>query len=321
MGKRSTLLSSLQYHLVTGALFLIRTLPYNAVLTIGRALGFAGYYLDGFHRKVAQIQMKAALGDAYRSSLVREVFMFHGDILIDAIRFSFMGDEEIRKRIVVEGTEHLEAALATGRGLMIITGHIGNWEVLSHLPRVIGIRFCVMADVRNDPRLEAIIDGIRARSGATILPPTGKALMLVKELKKGNIIGILVDQRGKRSDGLLCDFFGMPAPTNPAPAFLAVKGDALVLSVHAIKEGDTYRVVFSEALDSRDFGTLREAMQPLSDTMQAWVEDVVRKYPHQWFWLHSRWTRRSDMREIIRTGRDFREYIRAQANETGGEKV
>ncbi|MGC9325790.1 MAG: lysophospholipid acyltransferase family protein [Desulfomonilia bacterium] len=315
MGKRGSLFSILQFHVVRAVIGLVRIMPYRTVLGIGRGLGCVGWMVDGFHRRVARIQMKAALGEAFRESFVKEVFKFHGDILIDTIRYAYMTDEEIRKRIIVEGKEHLDAAQATGRGLMIITGHIGNWEILSHLPRVIGIRFCVMADIRNDPRLESIIDDIRSRSGATILPPKGKALMLVKELKRGNIVGVLIDQRGKRSDRLLCTFFGLPAPTNPAPAFIAMKGDALVLTVHAIKEKDHYRVTFSPAMDSRTFGQPREAIQPLSDAMQAWVERVVREHACQWFWLHSRWTRRSDMREIIKTGADFRQYIHTQAGE------
>ncbi|MFY9398337.1 MAG: lysophospholipid acyltransferase family protein [Desulfomonilia bacterium] len=312
MNRIRKLARSLKHLLIRGGIALIRALPYPLALVLGRFFGLLGWLVDPFHRRVAQIQMRHCLGDAYHPSLVRRVFMNHGDILVDTIKYAYMDDSAIRERIAIEGREHLDDALARGKGLMLITGHIGNWEILAHLPRLLGIRFCVMADVRNDPGIEAVVDGIRSRSGATILPPKGKALMLIRELKKGNIIGMVMDQRGKRSDGLFCELFGLPAPTNPAPAFIALKGDTVILPVTAIKERGRYRIRFYPPREASSFGG-REAMAPLSRFMQSWVESVVREHPVQWFWLHCRWTRRSEMRMLIRTGGDFRSFVLAQA--------
>jgi Kdo2-lipid IVA lauroyltransferase/acyltransferase len=313
MGNKSYVLRKIQYPVAKGVIDLIRSMPYRMALSTGRTLGCLGCLADTFHRKVARIQMRHALGDAYHPDLVRKVFMFHGDILVDTVKFAFLSKEEIGQRIVIEGRELLDAALAAEKGLMIITGHIGNWEMLSHLHRLLGVQFCVMADVRDDPRLESLVNGIRLRSGATILPPKGKALMLIRELKKGNTIGFLIDQRGKRSDGVFCDFFGLPAPTNPAPAFLAMKADALVMPVHSIKKNGRYVVTFSQAREASSFGTGKEGIANLSQYMQTWVESVVRQHPEQWFWLHCRWTRRSEMRDIIRKGTDFAGFVRNQA--------
>ncbi len=313
MGKKPGLLLTLQYPLARGMIELIRLMPYRMAIGLGRSLGRLAWRLDAFHRKAAQIQMRHALGDAYRPELVREVFMFHGDILVDAVKYAYLSEEEIRRRIDIEGQEHLDRALATGRGLMLITGHIGNWEMLAHLHRVLGIRFCVMADVRDDPRIEELVNGLRVRSGATILPPAGKALMLIRELKKGNTIGFLIDQRGKRSDGLYCDFFGLPAPTNPAPAFLAVKADALVVPVLSFKNDGRYVVRFSEAREASSFGQGKEGIARLSQFMQSWVESAVRERPDQWFWLHCRWTRRSEMKTLIKGGGDFVSFVLERA--------
>ena len=201
----------------------------------------------------------------------------------------------------------------------MITGHIGNWEILSHIPRLLGTRFCVMADRRKDPRLESIVDDIRSRCGATILPPTGKALMLIRELRRGNTIGVVVDGRGEEKDGLSCTIFGMPAPTNPAPAFIALKGNALVLPVAAVKIRGTYHVVFSRPVDAASYASSGEGARSLSSFMQGWVESVVKEHPHQWFWLYSRWVKRAYMRKIIRHRMDFREYVsQAHLNRPGG---
>ena len=206
---------------------LILAMPYHAAITLGRSIMLLVWLFMPLRRKIVKIQMSTALGLDNPWRLVMKVFMNQGDILVDTIKYAYMSDDEIRTKVVVEGKENLDEALSSGRGLMMFTGHIGNWEVLSHLSRLLNIEFCVMADIRKDERLESIIDNLRARSGATILPPKGKALMLIKELKKGRTIGMIIDQRGRRRDGILCNFFGLPALTNPAPAFIAMKGGAL----------------------------------------------------------------------------------------------
>jgi len=295
------------YHILRGLIRLVCALPYRTALGLGRGLGVLAWVFDPFHRRVVEIQMRAALGDAYRPGMSRDVFKHHGDILIDAVRYAYLDDETIRHKVTVKGREHLQAALAAGRGIMLITGHLGNWEVLAHIPRLLGVEFCVMADTRRDPQHESIVDELRSRSGATILPPKGKALMLIRELKKGRTIGFVVDNRGDRKGGIFCPVFGLPALTNPAPAVIALKGDALIVPVSAIKGNGAYTLTFEPALDVR--ACKNDPVQEISDWMQAWVESVVRRCPVQWFWLYSRWIRRSEMRRCIRSGRDFKACV------------
>lgn len=308
---------ALQYWTLTGLIRFVRLLPYPLALGLGRSLGLLAWALDGFHRKVVITQMRAALGEAYRPDMPRRVFQHHGDILIDAIRYAYLDNAALRQRVTVEGAEHLQNARQSGRGIMLITGHVGNWEILSHISRLLGVEFCVMADTRRDPQHESIVDAIRARSGATILPPKGKALMLIRELKKGRTIGFVIDNRGDRHSNLFCPVFGLPASTNPAPAVLALKGNALIVPVAAVKEANRYTIRFSAPIDARTFQT--DPVQEISDTMQTWVESVVRQYPTQWFWLYSRWIRRSEMRRLIRAGEDFAGYVRTHNVRPGAE--
>ncbi|HON60621.1 MAG TPA: hypothetical protein PLE36_03800 [Deltaproteobacteria bacterium] len=316
MKKIKELAGRVRYVLIKGGIALINALPYPLAVSLGRFIGLLGWLADPFHRRAAEIQLRHCLGDRYRPSIVPRVFMHHGDILVDTIKYAYMDDEEIKERIIIEGKENLDKALSSKKGIMMITGHLGNWEVMAHLPRLLGIQFCVMADVRNDPGIEAVVDDLRSRSGATILPPKGKALMLIRELKKGNIIGVIVDQRGKRSDMLFCDFFGLPAPTNPAPAFIAIKGDAVILPVSSMKENGRYCMAFHSPREASSFGSGKTAIASLSAFMQTWLESMVKKSPEQWFWLHCRWTRRSEMRKLIRSGGDFRSFVLSQVQQT-----
>lgn len=287
-------------------------MPYRAVMGLFRALAVLAWALLPYHRRVAAVQMRAALGVTTPCRHTLRVFLNQAEILVDTVRYAYMDDTAIRRKVRVDGVEHLRRARAKGKGIMMITGHIGNWEILSHIPRILGIDFCVMADRRNDERLEAMVDGIRSRSGATILPPTGKALALVRELRKGRTIGMVVDGRHDGPDAHMCDVLGMAAPTNPAPAFIALKGDAVVLPVAAFRERGGYRIVFSDPVVSRDFGSDRQAAHRLSAWMQSWVSETVRQHPTEWFWLYSRWTTRPEMRRIIRRHGDLRAHVRTR---------
>lgn len=295
------------YRILNGFMWLIRVIPYRVAITLGRSLSTLAWAADPLHRKTGEIQMRAALGSLYRPGMSLQVFKNHSDIFIDAIRYAYMDDQEIRQRLKVEGRKHLEAARRTGRGIMLITGHIGNWEILAHIPRIAGVEFCVMADKRPDPHIESLANAIRSRSGATILPPKGKALMLIHELKKGRTSGFLIDNRGTRRSGIFCNVFDMPAITNPAPAVIAINGDAMIVPVYAIKQDDSYCLHFEKPVDARSFTD--NPIQQISDYMQSWVESVVWRYPDQWFWLYSRWIHRSEMRKVIRSGSDFKQYV------------
>ncbi|MGD0820409.1 MAG: hypothetical protein ABSA71_06675 [Desulfomonilia bacterium] len=304
------ILQEIPYQALRAVIRLIRCLPYNLVVNLFRFIGIIMWLVDPFHRKVATVQIRTALGIENPWRLVLKVFMNQTEIIVDTIRYAFMSDEEIRSRIVVEGKEHVDEALASGRGLMMFTGHIGNWEILGHMKKVVGTEFYAMADIRKNPKLEAIVNGIRDRCGATVLPPTGTFHMLINELKKGKtIVGMIIDMRGDQKDDLFCDIFGMPAPSKSAPASIALIGNALVMPVYTIKQKGTYHWYFAKAVDAAQYGDGDEAIQKLSDFMQSWVASVVREHPEHWFWLYSRWLKRSDMRRIIKKKLDFKEYV------------
>jgi len=316
----STFAQQMKYHALLAFIGLVRYLPYSLVLNFFRSLGIIVWLADPFHRKVARIQIQAALGLTHVLPIVLKVFMNQVEIVVDTIRYAFMSDEEIRSRIVVEGKEHMDEALSSGRGIMMITGHIGNWEILGHIPKVLGAQFCIMADVRKDPKLEAIVNDIRVRCGATILPPTGTFHMLIEELKKGKTIGMVIDMRGDQKDDLLCDVLGMPAPSKSAPAFIALKGNALVMPVYTIKKRGVYHWYFSKTVDAAHFGDGDEAVQKLSNFMQSWVASVVREHPEQWFWLYTRWLKRSDMRKVIKNKMNLKEYVFRHAEKALNDK-
>lgn len=313
------------YYLLLGFIGFIRFMPYPLAIALARSVCILGWMADSLHRKIANIQLAQALGLKKTMLLSLKVFMSQGDILVDAIKYSYMSDTELKGRVRIEGREHLEACMASSRGVMMITGHM-NWEILGYIPRILGIEFCIMGDIMKIPGIQAVIEDLRSRCGITLLPPRGGMVsLLTGELKEGRTIGIIIDQRGKDNLKVFCDFFGMPAPTNPAPALIALKGDALILPVSAVRKGSTYTFSFDKPIDSRLFGNdyreiekirdcwKSQAIRSLSNSMQAWLESAIRKCPQQWFWIHCRWIRRSDIKHILRSNGNFSDHVVSQA--------
>ena len=296
---------------IKSVIWFFRVIPYPCAISIGRGLAAIVYVFAPQERRTAKIQMKAALGDGFKPEMIKKVFFNHADVFVDAIRYAYMDDEEIKKRIIITGIENLKAAKASGRGLMMICSHAGNWEIMGNVARILQMEFCVMADLRDNSDIERLINNLRRKTGVTILPPTGKLLMLVRELKRGRAIAFIIDKRGEKGTDLYCNFFGMPALTNPAPAFIAIKGDALIVPYYSIREGHSHKIAICPAVDTRTFSG--DAIQSISDYMHGWTEEVIRKKPERWTWTYSRWIRRSEMKEVIKNGLDFKEFVISKA--------
>lgn len=322
------IVSELLYLTIISFIFLVRITPRPIAITVGRLLGLAFWALVPYYRKLVKIQMKNALGSGYSRLLPIKAFMNFGIIPVEIIKFSYLNEAEIKKRLLVDGMENVESALADGRAIMCVTGHISNWEILANVAIFIGSKLHIVMAIQRDPKLESIFKSIRARlHGVEVLPPKGGMVSsLIETLKQGKHIGMMVDQRHQKKYGLICDLLGMPAITTPAPAFIALKGDAIILPVSSSKgQGKTYRVRFEKPIDPREFGTIddnierlsdgaqTEAVQKISNSIQAWLTSVIRTYPDQWLWLHSRWVRRKYMKKIFKEGLDFREFVFKQA--------
>lgn len=306
---------------------LICIMPYRWAVALGRSFGRLASLLLPFHMKIGAMQARATLGIDDAEGFMRKVFMNQGELYVHAIRTAYMTDDELKAYADFQGREHFEQARTSGRNIMIISGHM-NWEVLGNTPRILDEEICVMADYIKSKAVQAIADEIRSRYRIALLPPKGGMVKnYINQLREGRIVGMIIDQRGKREDRLFCDVLGLPAPTNPSPAFIALQGDAVILPLYGFKEGDRFIFRFSEPMDSRDFGNdyqgidsisdcwKSSAVRNLSNAMHAWVSSIVRERPDQWFWLHCRWARRADMKKILRQGGDFRKLVLSQAED------
>jgi len=199
----------------------------------------------------------------------------------------------------VEGLEHYVRAYEKGKGILLFTGHFGNWEVMAAACAVLFDPLHIVYRELDNPVMRDIVDRVRSHTGNKLLPKGGAARRIVRLLNKQKSVGILIDQNVAWYEGVFVDFLGRPASTTKGLAALALQTGAPVLPAFAVRLRDgRYRVVVEpevEIVRTDDYD--RDILENTKRFTNA-LEKHVRRHPEQWFWLHQRWkTKKSQVVE------------------------
>jgi len=227
------------------------------------------------------------LSERKRRRIARQAFLHQGMNAAELLRLLQRDSAEILSAVEVQGWENVEAARATRRPILILTGHCGNWELIAVPLTAKGLPPAAIARPADDPRVQDLIVKIRRRLGTTTIArgERGAPRQILGVLRSGGAIAMLIDQDTK-VDGVWVPFFGRPAFTPVGPAEMALKQEMRVIPSLIERRPDGGHLVrFLPALDlPRD---AREA----TARMTAAIEDQVRRRPEQWVWWHKRWRR------------------------------
>jgi Kdo2-lipid IVA lauroyltransferase/acyltransferase len=286
---------ALEYALVGAIAGVVRLLPMPAVRAGGAAIGRAAYHLDWFHRRVALDNMAHAFptkSEAERRALVRAMFSHFGSLLLELIKFGALSQEEMLRRVEVEGTERVRLAHDKGHGVLFFTGHFGYWEIHAIAHALSAQSIAVLARPLDNPRLHLLLERIRTRTGNSVIYRQRAIRKVLRELQGNRGIAILIDQHLHTPDAVYVDFFRRPAATTSALAALALRTGAPVIPVFALPlPHGRYRLIYEPPVDppredSPD--AVREFTQSCTDVLEMYV----RRYPHLWLWMHRRWRER-----------------------------
>lgn len=279
--------------LVLGFIRLLRLLPRRPALALMRFLGRLGFALAKGPRRRAIDHLTLVYGReksaAEIKNLARRVFIHFATAAADLIRMPVLLREDINRLVTSSGMEHLDRAFATGRGLLMITCHFGNWEILGAWLARNGYRMSVVGTTLFDPRLDQILVTTRDQAGYTNIARGKGTREIIRTLKKGEAVGMLIDQDTK-ADGVFVNFFGRPAHTPTGPAVLARRLDLPIVPIFCYLQDDfTYRVECLPPLDLVNSGD--EARDILVNTQKCSdaYEAIIRRFPEQWVWMHKRW--------------------------------
>ncbi len=272
-------------------------LPWRAGLWMGRRLGDLTYWVLPGRRAVARDNLERAFGRERNGReldrLCRESFRHLGMTLVEACTFFFRPPSVLLSRVDVEGVDHLKAAAAHGRGILLLSAHLGNWELLAAAHVHTGYPVSVVVRPLDSAVLDRVVTRFRERGGVEVIPKR-RALRGVRDaLRRGRMVGILLDQNASRREGVFVPFFGEPASTSKSLALLALWSGAPVVPVFIQREMvGSHRVTIEPALPPPTTGDREEDVAVFTAAFSRVVESRIRQSPEQWFWMHRRWRTR-----------------------------
>jgi KDO2-lipid IV(A) lauroyltransferase len=282
----------LEYLAVLGVRLVVRLTPRRWLVLAGTSLGTMFYRLDRRRRDTAVANVRAAFPvrtDDECRAIVRGAFANLGRHVIDLLRFDTMSVEQMMDLVELEGVEHVEQALAAGRGVMFFTGHFGFWElqVMVHAARFEPI--LMVARTLNNPLLEAMLERMRSRVGTRVIPRQGAVRGLLRGLLRHQSVGMMIDQHMQDRSAVTVEFFGRPAATTSAIAALALRTGVPVIPVFGLPlPGGRYRMIYERPVELPDPDS-PDAVQVLTQRCTDVLETYVRRYPELWLWMHRRW--------------------------------
>lgn len=193
-------------------------------------------------------------------------------------------------RVSLEGIEHLTAAATGAGGVLLLTAHFGNWELLGLAHTLTGLPLTVVVRPLDSPVLDRLAQRLRARTGAELIAKRFALRPVLGALRRGRMVGILLDQNAARAEGVFVPFFGRPASTSRSLALLAVRTRRPIVPVFIHREPDgRHRVVIEPPLANPAANPPDAAIVELTAECARRIEATIRRWPEQWFWLHRRW--------------------------------
>lgn len=291
---RSPIADFLVYFIVRAAVCLIQMLTDRAARGLGQCFGALAYALDKRHRAVANNNLRHAfpeLDDAARDRLVRGTFRHFATLIVEIARMPRkLHLRNWRDYGDLVGGDKVVAAMTSGRPVMIVTGHYGNWELAGYALGLLGFHTHAVARPLDNPYVDDYLRRFRERTGQRVLAKKGDFDEMQKLMQAGGVLATLADQdAGPR--GLFVDFFGRPASTHKAIALMAIEYKVLlvVAGVPKVAQPMHYHVMIEDVIDPIDYADRPDAVKAITQRYSSALEQLIRRHPEQYFWLHRRW--------------------------------
>ena len=282
----------LEYLLVRAVLAVVRVMPHALVRACGTVVGMAFYTCDGAHRRIAEQNLATAFpvrSPLQRRAIARAAFAHFGRLLMELLKFSTLSSDQMLARVEFDGEERARAAYAHGRGVLFVTGHFGYWELqaLVHALRVEPVG--VLGRPLDNPYLNQLLEGIRERTGNTVIYRKGTIRRVMRTLEGGHGVAVLIDQHIISRDAIYVSFFEQPAATTSAVAALALRTGAVVVPVFALPlGGGRYRMIYEHPVEPPR-ADAADAVRAFTQRCTDVLEMYVRRHPELWLWMHRRW--------------------------------
>ncbi|MGH9838811.1 MAG: lysophospholipid acyltransferase family protein [Blastocatellia bacterium] len=274
-------------------------LPRRLAIEAGYAVGALAHLALPHLRRHAEINLRIAfpeLDERQRSRIKQSVFRNLGRLLGEISQFPRFNRHNIESVVNYVGLENYLDAVKQGRGVILLTGHIGAWELSVFGHSIYGHPMSFLKRNVDNPLVEALADNYRSRFGNRGIDKRNSVREILKTLKSGGVVGILADLNASREEGVFVDFFGVPACTTAGVATLALRTGAVVLPGYLIwdEAARIHRLHFEQPIETIDTGNQKEDVVANTQRYTAALESIIRRHPDQWLWIHRRWKTRPE---------------------------
>ncbi|MCK4486556.1 MAG: hypothetical protein KAU38_07330 [Desulfobacterales bacterium] len=274
----------------------IANIPQKRIAGVGKLLGMLVYLADLRHRRIVRRNLQFTHPEWSLDRIRRlseRIFQHLGVTVLEICQMTCFSREDILRKVRIRGKENLFNAVESPKGVIMISAHLGNWEmaplfVSCYLQKPL----LLVARQIQSKTLDRWIHRLRSNFGNIILNKKRALPKMARTLLQGKALGLLIDQGTKLSRGVEVTFFGRTATATPVAALLARRYDCPVLPVFCIREADAgLTLVVEPPLTLKRTEDLRADLKANTQIMTSAIEKAVRAYPEQWFWFHKRWKR------------------------------
>jgi len=287
----------LEYALICPFIKGIGLLPRPVARAIGITLGLTVYALHGRLRRVGLRNLALAfpeMADSERRRLLRGEFISLGRQLAEVCLFPRYTRENVSRTIVYDGFENFERAYARGKGVLFLTGHIGAWELSAFAHSLNGHPLSIVMRSLDNPYVDRLLQGYRTMHGNRTVDKDDFVRGLLGAMRAGETVGILMDTNMTPPQGVFVDFFGIPACTASGLARIALRTDAAVVPGFTVWDTKQRKYIlrFEPAIELiRTADNESDIIANTAKFTKA-IEEIIRRYPDQWLWVHRRWKTR-----------------------------
>ena len=287
----------LEYALAWCVVKTIGALPRPLARLVGVAFA---QFIRILHRKLRRVGMRnlqlafPEMPARERRRLVRKVFTSLGRQFAEVCQFPRYTAKNVSEVVIYDGFENFDRAAQRGKGVLFLTGHLGGWELSAFAHSLYGHPLYFVMRPLDNPYLDALVRRYRTMHGNTPILKDDPARELLRAMKQGSTVGILMDTNMTPPEGVFVDFFGIPACTASGLARIALRTDSAVVPGFTLWDPvlRKYRLRFDPALELKRTGNNEQDILANTQLFTNVIEDFVRRYPDQWLWVHRRWKTR-----------------------------
>ncbi len=299
--RKSKLQIRVEYAAVWLLFFTLRLLPRKVAVWLGMAAGSLAFQTIAPLSKTGMRNLEMAYPEksfSERRDLLRGTFQSLGRMLGEMSQFPKATSDGLAALIDFDIAPDLwqtyEKLRDEGRGIIIISPHMGNWEMLVYAWSTFYQPMSYLARPLDNPLIEDLTHRLRTKFGNRPINKTNAMNRAIRVLREGGILGILADVNTHPKEGVFVPFFGIDACTSAGPAMLALRTGAMILPMAGVWDASTqrYRAVHGRLIEAVDTGNRAADVLATTAAFTAEVENLVRQYPEQWLWIHKRWKTR-----------------------------